>query len=163
MTHGFDDQGRQYDTNGNLNDWWTEEDAENYKARTKIIVDQYNAFTVLDSLHVDGELTLGENIADIGGLRIAFESLKKAFEQNGKAGKIDGFTQEQRFFLTLAQVWRRNVRDKSLERQLKLDVHSPGRFRVNGPVSNMPEFYEAFDVKEGDALYKKPEERAAIW
>jgi len=163
MTHGFDDQGRQYDKEGNLNDWWTEEDATKFKERYQLLVEQYNQFIVLDSLHVDGDLTLGENIADLGGANIAYESLQKALAKNPQSEMIDGFAPAQRFFLSLAQVWRQNIRDKELMRRIKEDVHSPGKFRVNGPVSNMPEFYAAFQVQPGDALYRAEDKRAKIW
>jgi len=163
MTHGFDDQGRQFDKDGNLNDWWTEEDAENFKARTEILVDQYNNFSVFDTLHVDGKLTLGENIADLGGMNVAWDALMKAYEKNGKPEPIDGFTPEQRFFLGYAQVWRQSIRDEELMRRLKEDVHSPGNFRVNGPLMHLPQFYKAFDVQPEQAMYRAEQDRAFIW
>ena len=165
ITHGFDDQGRQYDKNGNMNDWWTEEDAEKYNAQTKKLVEQYNGFVAIDSMHVNGELTLGENIADFGGLTVALEALKLNLKEKGMDAdkKIDGFTPIQRFFLSYATIWRQNIRDKELKNRLENDVHSPGRYRVNGALFNVPEFYEAFDIQEGDKLYRSPEQRPVIW
>lgn len=162
MTHGFDDQGRQYDKKGNLHDWWTKEDAEKFKAKAQKVVEQYDQYTVLDSLHVNGELTLGENIADIGGLAIAYEAFKRT--EQGKGNKlIDGLTPDQRFFLSFAQVWRIKNRDERLRMRISADPHSPEMFRVNGPLSNMSEFYKAFDVKQGDKMYKPENERIKIW
>ncbi len=164
MTHGFDDQGRKYDKNGNMNSWWTDEDAGKFKERTDVLVNQFNNFVVFDSLHVDGELTLGENIADLGGLNISWQAFQKALNENGRPADIEGFSPEQRFFLSYAQVWKQNIRDKELMRRVKEDVHSPGAFRVNGPLFNMPQFYEAFpQVKEGDKLYIAESDRAKIW
>jgi len=161
MTHGFDDQGRQYDKVGNLADWWTAEDAKLFGERTKILVDQFNDFTVLDSLKANGELSLGENIADLGGLNVAFSALQKVLTGNEK--QIDGFNPAQRFFLAYAHLWAQNVRDKEIVRRTKEDVHSLGRFRVLGPLRNLPEFHQAFDVKEGDYMYLKEADRAVIW
>lgn len=161
MTHGFDDQGRQYDKNGNLNDWWTEEDAKRFKERAAVLVDQYNQFTVLDTIRANGELTLGENIADLGGLNIAFQALQKA--KTGNEQLIDGFTPEQRFFLAYAHLWAQNIRDEEILKRTKTDVHSLGRYRVNGPLRNMPEFHAAFEVNEGDPMYLSENQRAVIW
>ncbi|HQI69611.1 MAG TPA: M13 family metallopeptidase [Bacteroidales bacterium] len=163
MTHGFDDQGRQYDKDGNLRDWWTEEDATNFKKQTQVLVDQFNGFKLLDSLHVDGQLTLGENIADMGGITVALVALKKAMQGKDMNAKIDGFTHLQRFFLSYAQIWRGNTRDKELMRRLKEDVHSPKEARVNGQVYNIPEFYTAFDIKQTDKFYKAENLRPVIW
>ncbi len=163
MTHGFDDQGRKYDAKGNLNDWWTPEDAEKYKQMTSILVKQFNNFIINDSLHVDGELTLGENISDLGGLTIALNAVKEAWKRNPPPEKIDGFTPLQRFFLSYAQIWRSNIRDKELMRRLKEDVHSPAIARVNGIVYNIPEFYVAFEIKQTDKRYIPAELRAVIW
>jgi len=162
MTHGFDDQGRQYDAQGNLSDWWTEEDAAKFKAKTDVVVQQFNQYKVLDSLHVNGELTLGENIADLGGLSIAYEAFKNT-PQGKSEEKIDGFTGDQRFFLAWAQVWRQNIRDEELANRIVVDPHSPGEFRTNGPLSNMPEFYKAFNVKSGYRLWRPENERAKVW
>jgi putative endopeptidase len=162
LSHGFDDQGRQYDSKGNLMDWWTAEDAKAYLDRAKVVEDQYNTYTVLDSLHVNGKLTLGENLADVVGVSVAYDALQRAL-----AGKprtlIDGFTPEQRFFLAYAQARRGNARDEALRLQIRTDPHSPGRFRVNGPLSNMPEFAKAFGCKEGDPMVRSASIRARIW
>ena len=163
MTHGFDDQGRLYDKDGNLNDWWNEEDAKNFKEKTQILVEQYSNYIELDSLHVNGELTLGENIADNGGLFIAYAALQKSYEKNGKPEDIDGLTSDQRYFISYGQLWRQHIRPKTLMRRLQEDVHSPGDARVNAGVANVPQWYEAFDIKEGDANYIAPENRAKIW
>lgn len=163
MTHGFDDQGRQYDKEGNLNDWWTKEDADKFNENTKVLVNQYNNYVILDSLHVDGELTLGENIADMGGINVSYDALMKALSGKDLNAKIDGFTPEQRFFLSYAQVWRANVREKETMRRLKEDVHSPGDARVNGIVYNHPAFYKAFNIQPTDKRYIAPEKRANIW
>jgi putative endopeptidase len=161
MTHGFDDQGCQYDKVGNLANWWTEQDAKLFKERTKVLVDQFNGFTVLDTLKANGEVSLGENIADLGGLNVAYNALKKVSAGNEKP--IDGFTPDQRFFLAYAHLWAQNIRDKEIVRRTKEDVHSLGRFRVLGPLRNMPEFHAAFNVKEGDYMFLKENERAVIW
>ena len=163
MTHGFDDQGRLYDKDGNLNNWWTEEDSKNFKEKTKILVNQYSNYVELDSLHVNGELTLGENIADNGGLFIAHTALLKSYEKNGKPEDIDGLTFDQRYLISYSQVWRQHIRPKTLMRRLQEDVHSPGDARVNAGVANVPWWYEAFNIQETDKFYIAPEERAKIW
>jgi putative endopeptidase len=163
MTHGFDDQGRQYDKNGNLQDWWQADDSKNFEAKTKVLVDQFNSYIILDSLHVDGKLTLGENIADLGGMNVAYNGLQKALAGKNKNEKTDGFTPDQRFFLSYAQVWRANIRDEETMRRLKEDVHSPGEARVNGIVYNIPAFYTAFNIQPTDKRYIAPENRADIW
>ncbi len=162
MTHGFDDQGSQYDEKGNMQNWWSAADAAKFKAKTGGVVKQYNAFTVLDSLHVNGELTLGENLADIGGLAIAYDAFKMTKQGQGNE-KIDGFTPDQRFFIGYAQVWRLKDRDENMRVRIGSDPHSPEVYRVNGPAMNFDPFYKAFDVKEGDKMYLKPENRARIW
>lgn len=162
MTHGFDDQGSKYDADGNLKNWWTEEDEERFNAKTVVVVDQFNNYTVLDSIHVNGKLTLGENLADLGGLNIAYEAFQKT-DQAKKGEKIDGFTPNQRFFLSWAQVWRANTRDKELANRIITDPHSPVEWRSNGPLSNMPEFYKAFGVKEGDKMWRPEDIRAKVW
>jgi putative endopeptidase len=160
--HGFDDQGRKYNSSGNLVDWWTEKDAEQFKTRSDRLVAQYEKFQIFDDMHVNGHLTLGENIGDLGGLTIAYKAYKLSL--NGKESPvIDGFTGEQRFFMGWSQVWRRNYREAELKRRLTTDSHSPSRYRVIGVLSNMPEFYEAFDVKPGDKMYRPEEERVKIW
>ncbi|HEY9114146.1 MAG TPA: M13-type metalloendopeptidase, partial [Bacteroidales bacterium] len=162
MTHGFDDQGRKYDKDGNLNDWWTAGDAERFSEKTVILAKQYDGYKILDSLNVDGQLTMGENIADLGGLNIAYDALQMAY--NGKQpDKIDGYTADQRFFLGYGQIWRQNIRDKELMRRLKEDVHSPGEARVNVPIFNLDVFVESFNISPDDALFIPAEERAYIW
>ena len=161
MTHGFDDEGRKYDEKGNLNEWWTEEDAAKFTERTKQLVKLFNAFELRGN-HINGELTLGENIADLGGLNIAWDAYQMTDE--AKANQpIDGFTPAQRFFISYGTIWRNNIRDKALERRIKEDVHSPAEARVNRTLGSMPHFYEAFDIPEGSKMYLAPEERAAIW
>lgn len=162
MTHGFDDQGRQYDKDGNLKDWWTSRDASLFKERAQKVVDQYNNFTVLNNLKVNGALTLGENLADIGGLAIAYQAFKLTPQGKGNQ-KIDGFTPDQRFFLSFAQVWRIKNRDETMRLRISSDPHSPEMYRVNGPLSNMPEFYKAFDVKPGDKMFRPEAERVKVW
>lgn len=162
MTHGFDDQGRNYDKDGNLQNWWSDADADAFKVKTQMLVDQYNAYPQLDTLHVDGELTLGENIADFGGLSVAWDAFQKT-EQAYTDEMIDGFTPQQRFFLSYAGVWRQNILDKELARRLKEDVHSPGEARVNVPLYNMDVFYDAFGISEDAKRYKAPQDRAVVW
>jgi len=162
LTHGFDDEGRQYAADGNLKNWWTDEDAKKFTERADLVVKQYNAFVVNDSLHVNGQLTLGENLADLGGLNIAYAAFKKTPEgQSNK--KIDGFTPDQRFFLSWAQVWRANILPEFSAQLILTDPHSPGMARCNGPVSNIDAWYKAFDVKPGDKMYKPENERIKIW
>src|ERR1700674_280801 len=164
MTHGFDDRGRQYDAEGNLRDWWTPESAKAYVERSKAIVAQYAAYEPLPGLHINGELTQGENIADIGGVKIAYMALQKALEKKrGTTGKIDGFTPEQRFFLGFAQIWRNNQRDEDLKLRLNTDPHSPGRFRTIGPLSNFVEFQKAFDIPDGSPMIRPADQRVNIW
>ena len=162
MTHGFDDQGCQFDKEGNLKNWWTDQDNNKFKAKTKMLVDQYSAYTVLDNVHVNGELTLGENIADVGGINIAYDAFKRTAQ--GKSNeKIDGFTADQRFFLSWAQVWRQNITDENLNQRIVTDPHSPGKYRTNGPLTNMPEFYEAFGIKQGDKMFRPATDRVKVW
>ncbi len=161
MTHGFDDQGCKYDENGNLNNWWTEEDATKFGERTKQLVKLFDEFSVRGN-QINGQLTLGENIADLGGLNVAWDAYQMTDE--AKANKsIDGFTPAQRFFISYGTIWRNNSRDKFIERQVKTDVHSPAEARVNRALGSMPHFYEAFDIQPGTNMYIAPEERAAIW
>lgn len=162
MTHGFDDSGSQYAADGNLKNWWTEKDAENFKAKANQVVEQYNAYTVLDSIPVNGKLTLGENLADLGGLAIAYAAFKKT-PQGQSTEKIDGFTPDQRFFLSWAQVWRMNVRPETAAQLILTDPHSPGHARTIGPLVNMDAWYAAFDVQPTDSLYVKPENRIKVW
>jgi putative endopeptidase len=162
MTHGFDDEGRQYDADGTLRDWWTKADADKFKVRADQVVGQYNAFTVLDTMHVNGKLTLGENLADLGGLNVAYEAYKKT-KQGQSTTKIDGFTPDQRFFLSWAQVWRGSQRPEAAAQRILTDPHSPEQYRTNAPISNMDAWYTAFDIKPGDKMYKKPEDRIKVW
>lgn len=162
MTHGFDDEGKQFDADGNMVNWWNDEDAKNFTDLTKVIVAQYNSFKILDSLKVDGELTLGENIADNGGMNIAWDALQLSLKGQ-KPAPIDGLTYDQRFFLGYAKVWRQKMRDKELMRRLKEDVHSPAIARVNRAIFNIEAFYKAFDIKPTDPLYIAPADRAKVW
>jgi len=162
MTHGFDDQGSQYDENGNMQNWWGKDDAAKFKAKTGAVVKQYNAFTVFDSLHVNGELTLGENLADFGGLAIAYDAFKLTKQGQGNE-TIDGYTPDQRFFLGFAQVWRVKSSDANMRVRIATDPHSPEMYRINGPLMNFDPFYTAFDVKEGNKMYLNPADRARIW
>ena len=162
MTHGFDDQGAQYDKDGNLKNWWAEVDNAKFKTKVDQVIKQYDAYTVLDSLHVKGALTVGENLADIGGLAIAYEAFKTT-EQGKKNEKIDGFSAEQRFFLSFAQVWRIKMKEEATRQRIQGDVHSPAMWRVNGPVTNFTPWYTAFGVKEGDKMYKPEADRIKVW
>ena len=162
MGHGFDDQGSKYDAKGNLRNWWTEQDLKEFSTRTKALVKQYAGYQVFDDLHVNGKLTLGENIGDLSGVTIAYKAYKASL--NGKeAPVIDGLTGDQRFFMGYAQIWRSKIVEKSMRNRVATDPHSPGEFRALGSLSNMNEFYKAFDVKEGDAMYIAPEKRVKIW
>jgi len=164
MTHGFDNTGRQFDKDGNLRDWWTKEDSKAFEDHTAMLVDQYNHISVLDSTFVNGKLTLGENIADLGGATVAFNAYKLSLEGKEAPKSIDGFTDTQRFFLSYAQIWRTNMRDEELRKRVKTDEHSPAKVRINGIVYDMPEFYAAFtDVMAGDKLFRAPEQRPVIW
>jgi putative endopeptidase len=162
MTHGFDDQGSQFDAVGNLTNWWTAESAKLFKERTIAIVKQFAGYTAIDDLKVNGELTQGENIADLGGLKIAYAAFKKATAGRPEE-KIDGFTPDQRFFLSWANVWHTTIRDAALRLQVNTDPHSPAIFRVNGPVSNLQEFYDAFNVPAGSPMRRATAERVVIW
>jgi putative endopeptidase len=162
ISHGFDDEGRKYDAEGNLEDWWTAEDGTKFEALAAKVVAQYDDYVGVDTLRVNGKLTLGENIADLGGLTVAYHAWKRSLK--GKpAPVIDGWTGEQRFFLGYAQAWRRKIRPESVRQQILTDPHSPARWRVNGPVSNMPEFREAFGCVAGDALVRTGESQIVIW
>jgi putative endopeptidase len=162
MTHGFDDQGAQYDKDGNLKSWWTKEDYARFKAKCARVIRLYNGFTVLDSLHVNGQVTQGENTADIGGLAIAYDAFKLTPEGRDTT-RIDGFTPDQRFFLSFAQTWRKKVTDAALRKQVNTDPHSPGNYRVRGAVTSNAAFYQAFRVVPGDKMYLADTARAAIW
>ncbi|MDP4284926.1 MAG: M13 family metallopeptidase [Bacteroidota bacterium] len=162
MTHGFDDQGKQYDANGNLKNWWLPADSANFRHKADLVVKQYNKSVVLDSLHINGELTQGENIADIGGISIAYEAFKKTDE--GKSDKkIGGLTPDQRFFMAYAEVWRSKMRPENIRSRLLSDPHSAPMYRVNNPLSDMPAFYKAFNVVPGDKMYVADSLRALVW
>jgi len=163
MTHGFDDQGRQYDAQGNLSDWWTPECAKRFKERSGGIVKQFGGYVALDDLHINGELTQGENIADLGGIKLSYAALQAALKQHPQAAKIDGFTPTQRFFLSWAKVWRTNQRPEQGRLQINTDPHSPAQFRVNGPLSNLPEFFEAFGIPAGSPMRRSDADRVDIW
>ncbi|MEP6514192.1 MAG: M13 family metallopeptidase, partial [Parafilimonas sp.] len=162
MTHGFDDQGAQYDKDGNLKNWWSKEDYEKFKAKGEQVINLYSSFVVLDSLHVNGKLTQGENTADIGGIAIAYDAFKLTKEGKDTT-KIDGLTPNQRFFLAFAQSWRKKVKDESLRQQVNTDPHSPGMYRVLAPLMNFTPFYTAFNVQPVDKMYKPENERITIW
>ncbi len=162
MTHGFDDQGRQYDKDGNLKDWWTVEDADRFNERSKVMIDYFNAIEVAPGVMANGEMTLGENIADHGGLQVAYQAFKNATAAAPLAEK-DGFTPEQRFFLAYSNVWAGNIRPEEVLNLTKTDVHSLGRWRVNGALPHIAAWYEAFGIQESDAMYLAPEKRVSIW
>lgn len=162
FSHGFDDQGSKYDAKGNMVSWWTEDDRRKFDDRTKLLVNQFNQFKVADNVYVNGELTLGENIADLAGLTVAYDAYQMSLAGK-KREKIDGLTPEQRFFVGFAQVWRGHARPEYIQNQVMVDPHSPQQFRVLGPLSNMPEFYNAFNVKKGDKMWREESERARIW
>ncbi len=163
MTHGFDDKGSLYDKEGNLENWWTTEDSTNFAARTQILVDHFDSFVVLDSVHANGALTLGENIADLGGVNISYEAYQYAIKDKGEIAPIGGLSDDQRFFISYANIWAQNIRDKEKLRLTKIDVHSLGKFRVNGTLPNVNQFYETFNIDENADLYIAPEKRALIW
>ena len=162
LTHGFDDQGSQFDADGNLKMWWTESDYKNFTDKTKLIIEQFDSYVAIDTLHVNGELTQGENIADLGGLTMAYYAYQKSL--NGKKSPVmAGFTGEQRFFLAWVQGWKTLMRDASLKQLIATNPHAPGNFRAIAPLSNMQEFYDAFGVKEGDGMYRPANKRVNIW
>jgi putative endopeptidase len=168
MTHGFDDQGRQFDKDGNMNNWWTEEDAAAFKARTDILVEQFNKIVVLPAkdgqpaVMADGALSLGENIADQGGLRVAYTAFQNSLKDKGEPAPIDGFTAAQRFYLSYATIWGQNIRDEEAARLTKVDVHSLGKNRVNATLRNVDDFYQAFGITDGK-MFLPAEERVVIW
>ena len=162
ITHSFDDQGALYDKEGNVKNWWKADDFKKFKAKTQLVIDQYNKFTVLDSVHVKGALTVGENTADVAGIAIAYDAFK--LTQQGQSNiKIDGFTPEQRFFISIARIWRVKTRDAFMRMYVNTNPHSPATWRVNGPLMNFTPFYKAFDVKPGDKMYKPVSERILVW
>lgn len=164
ITHGYDDQGRKFDAEGNLRDWWTEADAREFQRRAEKLVEQYDAYEPVPGARVNGRLTLGENLADLGGVSIAYDALQRALARDpSKRRDIDGFTPEQRFFLAFAQVWRVNTREAELRRRLVVDPHAPPQFRAFGPLVNLPMFHAAFGIQPGDPMWKAPEDRADVW
>ncbi len=162
ITHGFDDQGSQYDENGNLNNWWTLEDLKKFQAKTKLIVSQFNKYTVLGNKHINGEATQGENIADLGGVVMGYEAFKKTRQYKSNQ-KISNLSPDQRFFLAYGYAWMVNTKDEALASQIMTDVHAPAQFRINGPLSNIPEFYKTFNVKPGNKMYQPDSLRVVIW
>lgn len=163
ISHAFDDSGSRFDGDGNLKNWWTQEDLEEFTKRGDALAEQYSAIEVMDSVFINGKFTLGENIGDLGGLLGAYDGLQLSFERNGRPDNIDGFTPEQRFFMSWATVWRTLIREDALRTQVKTDTHSPGLYRAIQPLKNIDAFYEAFDIKEGDKMYLAPEKRVRIW
>ena len=163
ISHGFDDSGARYNADGNLVDWWTAEDLKQFTALGTALADQYSALEPLPGIHVDGKFTLGENIGDLGGVNAAYDGLQLALKANGNPGLIDGFTPEQRFFISWSTIWRSKMRDEALKNQVKTDPHSPGKYRAYVPIQNVDAFYEAFNIKPGDKMYVSPEKRVKIW
>ncbi|EDM45374.1 Peptidase, M13 family (lipoprotein) [unidentified eubacterium SCB49] len=163
ISHAFDDSGARFDGDGNLVNWWTEEDLKQFSERGAALAEQYDAIEVVDSVFVNGKFTLGENIGDLGGVLAGYDGLQRHFKENGRPEDIDGFTAEQRFFMSWATVWRTKQREESLRTQVKTDPHTPGRWRATEPLKNVDAFYEAFDIKEGDPMYVAPEDRVRIW
>jgi putative endopeptidase len=162
MTHTFDDQGAQFDKDGNVKNWWTKDDYEKFKAKTQQVIDLYNTFTVLDSLHVKGAMTVGENTADISGVAVAYDAFKMTKEGHDST-TIGGFTPDQRFFFSVARIWRVKMKDEFLRLWINNNPHSPPMWRVNGPLMNNPHFYEAFHVQPGDKMYLPSDKRINIW
>ncbi|RYE35756.1 MAG: M13 family peptidase, partial [Sphingobacteriaceae bacterium] len=162
MSHGFDDQGSQYDKDGTLRNWWTKEDRTKFEAKTAALGKQFDDYTILDTIHVNGKLTMGENIGDLGGLNVAYTAFKLT-KQGQSNEKIDGFTPDQRFFLSFAQIWRGKKLPESAAQQVVTDPHSPEQYRAIGAPVNMDAWYTAFDVKPGDKLYKAPADRIRMW
>lgn len=163
ISHGFDDSGSRFDGDGNLNNWWTDQDRKKFEEATTKLADQYSQYEVAPGIHVNGKFTLGENIGDLGGANVAYQALQMYLKDHDNPGEISGFTQDQRFFISWATVWRTLSTEKTKINQVKTDPHSPGYFRSFGPLVNMDAFYKAFDIKPGDKLYKKPEDRIKIW
>lgn len=163
ISHGFDDQGATYNADGNLIDWWTAEDLSKFTDLGGALADQYSALEPLPGIHVDGKFTLGENIGDLGGVNAAYDGLKLYLKENGNPGLIDGYTPEQRFFISWSTIWRSKMRDEALKNQVKTDPHSPGMYRAYVPIQNVDAFYSAFDIKEGDGMFLAPEKRVKIW
>lgn len=163
ISHSFDDSGAKYDKDGNLNNWWTDEDKTQFETLGLKLADQYSAIEVLDSIYINGKFTLGENIGDLGGVNAAYDALQLSFEENGRPENIDGFTPEQRFFISWATVWRTKMREEALKNRIKTDPHSPGMYRATQPLRNINAFYDAFEIKDSNKMYLKPEDRVKIW
>jgi predicted metalloendopeptidase len=163
ISHGFDDQGATYNADGNLIDWWTAEDLTKFTSLGNALADQYSALEPLPGTHVDGKFTLGENIGDLGGVNAAYDGLQLYLKENGNPGLIDGYTPEQRFFISWSTIWRSKMRDEALKNQVKTDPHSPGMYRAYVPIQNVDAFYSAFNIKEGDGMFVAPENRVKIW
>lgn len=163
ISHGFDDSGSRFDAEGNMNNWWTEADAEHFKEKTGLLVSQFAAYEPLDSVRVNGALTLGENIGDLGGVSVAYDGLQRYLKENGRPENIDGYTPEQRFFLSWGNIWRIKYRDEILRTLINVGPHSPNMYRANGPISNLPAFYQAFNVKSGNDMWRPDSLRVKIW
>ncbi len=163
MSHGFDDQGSRFDADGNMVNWWTDEDRTAFDERNQKLIDQFDAYEPLPGVNVNGKFTLGENIGDLGGVNVAYDGLQLFLDKNGRPDKINGFTPEQRFFISWGTIWRGKIRDEALIQRIKTDPHSPGIYRAIGPLCNLPAFYEAFSVQEGDEMYRAEEDRVMIW
>lgn len=163
ISHGFDDSGSQFDAEGNMKNWWKEEDLKLFKQKGDALASQFNTYEVLPEVFVQGEFTLGENIGDLGGVNVAYEGLQRFLRENGRPGLIDGYTPEQRFFISWATIWRSKDKEESLRTQVNTDPHAPNLLRANGPVSNVKYFYDAFDLKPGDKLYREEKDRVEIW
>lgn len=163
ISHAFDDSGSRFDGDGNLNNWWTENDLQEFTKRADALAEQYSSIEVLDSVFINGKFTLGENIGDLGGLLGAYDGLQMHFEKQGRPEAIDGFSAEERFFMSWATVWRTLIREDALRTQIRTDPHSPGIYRATQPLKNIDAFYEVFDIKEGDPMYLAPEKRVKIW
>lgn len=163
ITHGFDDSGAQFDADGNLQDWWSPADRDNFEKATQALAKQYDQYEPVKGVFVNGTFTNGENIADLGGANIAFDALQMYLKDHGEIEKISGFTQNERFFIAWATVWRSLTTDQNLSNQVKTDPHSPDYLRAFAPLTNVDAWYQTFNVKEGDKLYRKPEDRVKIW
>ena len=163
LTHGFDDEGRHFDAHGNLRDWWQPSDSVHFTQEAQKIVDQFDGYIQVDTFHVNGKLTLGENIADYGGVLTAYDALQRALARDGRPGLIEGFTPEQRFFISYAQSWRSNTRPETMRTRVTIDPHAPERWRTNGPLSNDAEFARAFGCKPGDPMVRDPSLVPHIW
>jgi putative endopeptidase len=162
ITHGFDDQGSQYDDKGNLNNWWTAEDLKKFKAKTKLIVDQFSKYEVVDGKFINGDATQGENIADLGGVVMGYEAFKKT-NQYKTNQKISRLSPNERYYLSYAYAWMVNANKEALANQVMTDVHSPAKYRINGPLANIPEFHKTFNIKSGSKMYQPDDIRVSIW